>query len=300
MRAPRAQTLALLSLAFALPACPAFGRSPQDADARITVVVVQSAPATFKRQYRGSIRSIHHIDVRTLADGQVTAVAVKEGQAVQRGDVLFQLRPPVADDKRPAEDQIKAISIKAPFDGLVGRLPRQLGSTVLTGDTLTTLSDNSVMWVYFNVPEDHYLEYMAERDANPQSSNLELILVDGRTFPHPGKIGAIDADFNPGTGSIAFRVDFPNPDGLLRHGQSGTVVLNRALKNAILIPQRATFENNARRYVHVVGKDHVAHRREIVIQGEIGDRFVLKSGVSAGERIILEGDRLIHDGDKVE
>ena len=71
---------------------------------------------------------------------------------------------------------------------------------------------------------------------------IELVLANGNKFPQPGKIGAIEADFNNETGNIAFRADFPNPDGLLRHGQTGTVLIHRLVKNAIVIPQRATFE----------------------------------------------------------
>ena len=86
---------------------------------------------------------------------------IKWGQAVKRNDLLFEIMPLVDKKKPDTENGDKVVSIKAPFDGLVGRLPRQRGSFVLKGETLTTLSDNSLMWVYFNVPEAQYLEYMA-------------------------------------------------------------------------------------------------------------------------------------------
>jgi membrane fusion protein (multidrug efflux system) len=190
--------------------------------------------------------------------------------------------------------------VKAPFDGLTDRLLRQEGSFVLKGDTLTTLSDNSVMWVYFNVPERHYLEYMAEQVQNQPSPDLKLILADRGRFPQAGKIGAILASIGNNTGGVTFRADFPNPNGLLRHGQSGTLVINRVLKDAIVIPQRATFENLDKRYVYIVDKDKVAHQREIVIQNELEDDFVIKEGVGVGDRIVVDGVRLVRDGDKVE
>src|SRR5262249_39549008 len=99
------------------------------------------------------------------------------------------------------------------------------------------------------------------------------------------------------TEDIGFRADFPNPDGLLRHGQTGRVLMNRVLEDAIVIPQRATFENLAKRYVYVVDKDHVAHQREIVIRNETEDLFVVKNGVGVGDKIVLEGVRLVRDGD---
>ena len=142
-----------------------------------------------------------------------------------------------------AKAELNFADIRAPFDGMIDRLPRQQGSLVLKGETLTNLFDNSLVRAYFNVPEARYLEFMAERAENKESPDFELILADHSKFPQTGKLGAIEAKFNPETGDIAFRADFPNPDGLLRHGQTGTVLINRVLKDAIVIPQRATFES---------------------------------------------------------
>ena len=196
--------------------------------------------------------------------------------------------------------ELNFTDVKAPFDGIVDRLHEQLGSLIKEGDVLTTLSDNSVMWVYFNVPEKRYLEYMAEVGQNKESPDIELELADHNKFPHTGKIGAIEANFNNETGNISFRADFPNPKRLLRHGQTGTVWINRVLKDAIVIPQRATFENLAKRYVYVVGKDDVVHQREIEPQYELEDIYVIEKGLDVNEKIILEGIRQVRDGEKVE
>ena len=168
-----------------------------------------------------------------------------------------------------AEAELNFTAVRAPFDGIVDRLHEQQGSLVKEGDILTTLSDNSVMWVYFNVPEARYLEYMADLNQDKEDRQIELMLANGSKFQQIGKIGAIEAKFNNETGNIPFRADFPNPDRLLRHGQTGTVLIRRTLKNAIVIPQRATFEILDKRYVYVVGKDDVVHQREIVIQNEL-------------------------------
>ncbi len=111
------------------------------------------------------------------------------------------------------------------------------------------------MWVYFNVPEARYLEYMADPEQDKEEQKIELVLANGNKFPQTGKIGAIEANFNNETGNIPFRADFPNPDGLLRHGQTGNVLIHRTLKNALVIPQRATFEILDKQYVYVVDKD---------------------------------------------
>ncbi len=110
----------------------------------------------------------------------------------------------------------------------------------------------------------------------------------------------VTAKFNNQNGNIAFRADFKNPDGLLRHGQTGTILIHRTLKNALVIPQRATFELLDKRYVWVVGEDDVAHQRLITIKHELEDIFVIDSGLDAGDKIVLEGVRQIEEGRKVE
>jgi membrane fusion protein (multidrug efflux system) len=199
-----------------------------------------------------------------------------------------------------AEAELNFTIVKAPFDGIVDRLHEQVGSLIYERDVLTTLSDNRVMWVYFNVPDARYLEYMAGRGLEKEDPKIELVLSNGRKFPKTGKIGAIEAKFNDESGNIPFRADFENPDGLLRHGQRGNVLIHRTLKNALVIPQRAVFEILDKRYVYVVDKDGVAHQREIVVQYESEDLFVIKKGLDVNDRIVLEGVRQVRDGEKVK
>jgi membrane fusion protein (multidrug efflux system) len=156
------------------------------------------------------------------------------------------------------------------------------------------------MWVYFNLPEARYLEYMASLDQHKQDERIELVLANGSKFPQAGKIGAIEAQFNNETGNIPFRADFPNPDGLLRHGQTGNVLISRTMNNAIVIPQRATFEVLDKRYVYIVGKDNAVHQRDIVVQEEQEDIFVIKSGLGVDDKIVLDGVQQVREGEKVE
>ena len=304
--------------------------------------------AAISERYVCQIHSQRHINVRASANGHLNEIAVREGQKVKKGDIMFKMAPILNQAKldaeqaevkilngstittrstscsrkkrfprmsagtarapklekdqakaRPAGSELNLTNVVAPFDGIIDRLHEQLGSLVKEGDTLTTLSDNSVMRVYFNVPEARYLEYMSNQKQH-EGDTIELVLANGNKFPQTGKIGAVEANFNNETGNIPFRADFPNPDGLLRHGQTGTVLVNRILKDAVVIPQRATYENLDKRYVYVVDKDDVVHRREIVVQNEMDDIFVIKKGVGVGDRIVLEGIRQVRDGDKVE
>lgn len=199
-----------------------------------------------------------------------------------------------------ADAELKFATVKAAFDGIIDRLHFQHGSLIEEGEILTTLSDNSVMWVYFNVPEARYLEYRANQAQHQEELHIDLMLADGKQFQQAGKIGAIEADFNNETGNIKFRADFPNPDGLLRHGQTGTIVLSRVVKDAVVIPQRSTFEILQKQYVYTIDEDDIAHHREIVVQNELEDLYVIKDGIGVNDKIILEGVRQIRDGDKVE
>ena len=146
------------------------------------------------------------------------------------------------------------------------------------------------------------LEGDDDEDVEQSTDELqvELVLANNQKFAQTGKIAAIEAEFNNETGNIAFRADFPNPDGLLRHGQTGTVLIHRALHGATVIPQRATFDILDKRYVYVVGQDGVVRQREIVLQHEMDDIYVIKEGLTKSDKIVLEGVGQVHDGDKVE
>lgn len=226
----------------------------------------------------------------------------KGGAVVSLNEVLlYEAKMAKAQAKvKQAEAELNFANVTAPFDGIVDRLHEQLGSLIKEGDMLTTLSDNSVMWVYFNVPEKQYLEYMAARKQHEQEDKFELKLANQDMFSQPAQSVIVEAQFNNETGNIPFRADFPNPDGLLRHGQTGTILIHRTLNNAIVIPQRATFEVLDKRYVYVVDKDDVVHQRVIVVQNELEDIFVIKQGLDVNDKIVLEGARQVRDGDKVE
>jgi membrane fusion protein, multidrug efflux system len=201
-------------------------------------------------------------------------------------------------------------SIVAPFDGIVGRQLMQHGSLIEVGDTLTTMSDNAVMWVYFNVPEADYLRFKSLRGASDTESprrlelsgaTIQVRLANGQIFDRNAATTlTIESEFNRETGNIEFRADFPNPEGLLRHGQTGTLLINQKLSGALVIPQRATFEILDRQYVFVVDENDVAHQREITVARELEDIYVIKDGLKAGERFVLEGARQVHDGQRLE
>jgi membrane fusion protein (multidrug efflux system) len=198
-----------------------------------------------------------------------------------------------------AEAELNLTRITAPFDGIIDCLHEQPGGRIKVGDVLATLSDSSLMWVYFNVPEADYLEQVASPSQDKENQHVELVLANGTKFPQRGKLGALATRFDNETGYIRFRAAFPNPDRVLSHGMTGTVLIHRTLKNGIVIPQQAAFDTLGKRYVYVVDKDNIVHRRGIVVQCELKNLFVIKSGVGVNDRIVCEGVRQLRDGDLV-
>lgn len=222
-----------------------------------------------------------------------------------------------------AQAHFEFTTVKAPFDGIMDRFHVRLGSLVNEGDLLTTMSDNSKMWLYFNVSEADYLDYMrhvkngsdkvddedgdeaekAENKIGNRSGNkmpVELVLADGSIFPHKGLIDTIEADFNNENGNVAFRATFPNPNRILRHGETGTVLLTKKYENALVIPQKATFEVLDKKFVYVVDEEGKVSSRQITIVAELQHLFIISSGLNERDKILLEGLGKIHIGDIVK
>jgi membrane fusion protein (multidrug efflux system) len=179
------------------------------------------------------------------------------------------------------------------------RLHVREGSLVDEGELCTSLSDNSKMWVYFNVPEPEYLDYKMHSKPGAQQK-VKLRMANNEVFEYPGTVETIEGEFNNETGNIAFRATFQNPKGLLRHGETGSVLMEKPIKNAILIPQKATFEILDKRYVFVIDKEGGVHLTPIVISAEMPDLFVVGKGVTEEDMILLDGLRKVKDGVKIK
>ncbi|HEY1083919.1 MAG TPA: efflux RND transporter periplasmic adaptor subunit [Prosthecobacter sp.] len=198
-----------------------------------------------------------------------------------------------------AQTHLGFTDIKAPFPGLMDRLHVRQGSLVDEGELLTTLSDNSEMWVYFNVPEAEYLEYASQDQADERKS-VSLVMANGEIFKEKGRVNVIEAEFNNETGTIPFRADFPNPNGLLRHGGTGNIEMQKLVKGAILVPQKATFEVLDHHYVFLVGKDGVLTQQRIHISEEVEDLFIVSKGLTQDDQIVIEGLQQAKSGEKAE
>jgi membrane fusion protein (multidrug efflux system) len=189
--------------------------------------------------------------------------------------------------------------IRAPFDGTIDRIPLKLGSLIDEGELLTSLSDNSQMFAYFNVSEPEYLQY--QTDVKDRADNkVSLVLANGATFKDKGNVEVIESEFNNETGNIAFRARFPNSAKLLRNGETGQVQMIVPLKNAIVIPQKSTYEVQDKKYVFIVDKNNKVSSKEITITGEIPDLYVVSSGLTENDKILLEGVQKVKENDKIK
>ena len=230
-------------------------------------------------------------NVTTLAAGNVVS---KNAKAMARA----KLDAAVA-DLRLSQLHLKMSTIRAPFSGIIDRIPKKKGSIVEEGDLLTSLSDNSSVYAYFNLSEPEYLDYQShavERQKDP----LDLILANGASLGKPGFIQNIGGEFNNETGSISLRAKFPNSNGLLRNGQTGKVRMTIPVTKALLIPQKSTYEVQDKTYVFVVDNKNVVHARAITIAYEMPGVFVISQGLGVGEKFIVDGVQKVNDGDKIK
>lgn len=342
-------TLAALLATAALCGCQQQESQAAETEGEIETKLLVSEPVrkdtSITRQYVCQVRAMRHIQVKALERGYLQDLAVREGQPVKKGQLMFRILPVAYEaelakaraeaeaakveydntamltqnkvvaptelaiakanyDRALAEVKLAQVHVDftrvyAPFDGIMDRLRVREGSMVEEGTHLTTLSDNSQMWVYFNVPEAEYLDYAGETGRAAETS-VELLMANGKVFAHPGKVATIEADFNNETGTIPFRADFPNPEGLLRHGQTGNILMKTRVPDALLIPQKATFQVLDHTYVFVVGPDSKVKQQRIEIAEELEDLFVVLNGISETDRILLEGVRQVSDGQTIQ
>ena len=197
-----------------------------------------------------------------------------------------------------AQLELAFTKIKAPFDGTIDRIKLKKGSLIDEGAILTTLSNNKEVYAYFNVTEVEYLDYKNRKSDDKQ--NITLMLANGQEYKYKGKIETIESEFDNNTGNIAFRARFPNPELLLKHGETGKVRLLVPLQNALIIPQKATFEIQDKIYVYVVDKDNKVKSRNITIKQKLPNIYVVESGLSENDKILLEGVQTVKEDDTIE
>jgi RND family efflux transporter MFP subunit len=180
--------------------------------------------------------------------------------------------------------------IRAPFSGIINRIPSRIGSLIEEGALLTSISENDEIFAYFDVSEREYLTYARGiQHDSIRSRNVSLILADGIEHSYQGKIETIEGVIDDGTGNIAFRARFKNPGRVIRHGASGKVRLRKKYDDVLVVPQKSTFEIQDKLYVYVVDKDNHIKMRNIETKYRLPHLFIISKGVAEGEKIIYEG-----------
>ena len=212
-------------------------------------------------------------------DAQAQIAAARAGEAAARLSLSYTL-------------------VRAPFDGVIDRIPLKMGSVVQEGTLLTTVSDLSSVFAYFDVAEGSYMDYNKAKKLHPElhPDSVHLTLANGDVYPLTGNIETAESEFNPNTGSIALKARFANPQRLLKHGASGKVRITSELPTALLLPQKAVFEIQDKNYVYVVGQNGTLHTRNFLPQTRLGNFYVVREGLKAGERVVYEGAPDLHDG----
>lgn len=197
-----------------------------------------------------------------------------------------------------AEMDLAYTQVKAPFDGVINRIPNKRGSLVEVGTLLTSISNTDEVFAYFNLGEADYLD-MVTTTRGDRAEDVSLVLANGMAFPAKGVIETTESEFDATTGNIAFRARFKNPDGILKHGGTGKVRVRNALARAMLVPQKATFEVQGNTYVYVVDAEGIARMRAVQPSHRVEQDFVVASGLAADERFLLEGVQRVRDGDRI-
>jgi len=337
-------TAAVVGISILLLSC-SHPAEQEESDMEFLVFTPLTTDTTIYKEYVAQIKSANHIELRSQERGYLEKIFVDEGQFVQKGQLMFKLKPAIYEaevDKARAEvemaeieyknDQIladkKIISpselalamaklngakatlslaqahlnfteIRAPFSGVMDKFYTRLGSLIDEGELLTNLSDNSKMWVYFNVSEAEYLNFM-KNSNNKMAKKVQLQMANNEIFENTGVVETIEADFNNETGNIAFRAGFLNPKGILRHGETGNILMPVTIKNAIIIPQKSTYDVLDRKYVFVVDKNGVTQTREIKVEYELPHLYIVGSGLVPTDTILLEGLGKIKNNNKIK
>ena len=205
-----------------------------------------------------------------------------------------------------AEKNLSYTRVTSPADGVIGKIPYRVGSLVSSAITtpLTTVSDISQMYVYFSMTEKELLD-LVRQDSTPgkiieKMPEVSLLTADGRPYEEKGKITTISEVIDQATGSVRARATFANPQRLLRSGGNGMVIIPTTLNDVIVIPQKATYELQNKRFVYVVNNESVAESREVQVYDlDDGKNFVITGGLQAGERVVMEGASTLRNGTKI-
>jgi membrane fusion protein (multidrug efflux system) len=207
-----------------------------------------------------------------------------------------------------AQTNLSYGTISSPVDGVAGTIPFKLGSLVSSTNTspLTMISNISKVFAYFSMNEKQLLDFSRTYKGSTLNEKLKqmppvlLFLSDGTEYPEKGRVETIGGLINTETGAATFRATFPNPVGLIRSGGSAVVAIPVAVNEALLVPQRSTYELQGKRFVYRVDGDKVISAEIVVMPMAAGQYFVVTRGLKAGDTLVFEAAAPIADSTAIK
>jgi RND family efflux transporter MFP subunit len=202
-------------------------------------------------------------------------------------------------EEEQAEHNLTYSKIKAPFDGVINRIPFKVGSLLEEGTLLTTISNIDEIYAYFHISEIDYYNYK-KSILKDNTDEISLILANGQEHKYKGKIETIEGEIDNGTGNIAFRAKFPNNEKLIKHGSSGKILLATKIKNALIIPQKVSFENLDKQYVFIVDKNNTIKTKSFKIKNRLQNLYVVDGSLNKNDLVVFEGIQNLKVNDQIK
>ena len=206
-----------------------------------------------------------------------------------------------------ARNNLSYTVVKSPSNGVVGTLPYRVGALVSASlpEPLTTVSDNSDMYVYFSMTEKELLALTKAggtlKEQLEKMPAVRLQLADGSTYHHEGKIDAVSGVIDQSTGSVSMRAIFSNEGNVLRSGGTGNIIFPYTMNDIITIPQSATVEIQDKKFVFVLQSDNTVKNTEIKVSNlDDGKNYLVTNGLKSGDKIVVEGVQILKDGQEIQ
>ncbi len=326
---------------------------------------VERKDLTLTSSYSASIQGRQDIDIFPQVSGKIQRLCVKEGDKVNKGQLLFvidqvpyraALATALANEQQAksncnnakityesnqelyeqkvisaftletsknsyytakaqvaqtaaqvidARNNLSYTEVRSPSNGVVGVLPYRVGTLVspTMPQPLTTVSDNSQMYVYFSMTEKQLLnmirQYGTKDEAIKRMPAISLQLGDQALYSHKGKLESISGVIDQQTGTVSLRATFENPERLLNSGGSGNILIPTERKGSIIIPQTATVQQQDKHIVYkVINKKAVAQLITVEDLND-GSNYIVTNGLNVGDEIVADGAGMVHEGDIV-
>jgi len=342
-----------------------FGMNTNTAPQEYPIQTLNGQNVQLQTVFPVTIKGQDDTEIRPRIDGFIEAIYVDEGTVVKKGQALFKINSPSAEQAlrtaqaavesataqestaklnvdrfKPLADQgivsqvqldtyqnaflsaqaalaqakaqltnaqaqMSWTNVSSPVDGIVGSITYRLGSLVNNGNVLTTVSSSHNVFAYFSMNEKDLVNLLDSLPGKNQAEKINNLpdvsfkMADGSLYDEKGKVKTITGLVDVTTGTVTLRAEFPNAQGALRSGFSGNIILPKAVSNAIVIPQKATFTRQDKYLVYKVQGDSVISTLISVVPTPDGMSYVVTNGLSKGDRIVSDGVATLADGKKI-